>query len=66
VGKVRLVEVVPFRPPPIARHGKAELEWQGRQGTIVELRLLDTAGGPEVDAHARELAVRYGVPVHTA
>jgi hypothetical protein len=46
------------------RHGKAEVEWQGRHGTIVELRLLDTNGAPEMITHAQELAARYCVPVH--
>lgn len=65
-GKVHLVDVVPFRPPPIARHGKAETEWQARYGTLVELRLLDTDGHPEMGAHARELSALYDIPVHPA
>jgi len=38
--------------------------YQGRRGTIVELRLLDTSGVPEVILHAQEQAHRYGVDVH--
>ena len=38
-------------------------EYRARLGGIVELGLLDTDGGPEVEAFAQELADRYDVPV---
>jgi protein-tyrosine-phosphatase len=67
LGKINLVEVIPFWQPPYARNPgtsrAAEFEWQGRHGTIVELRLLYANGTPEVIMHAQELADRYGVPV---
>lgn len=65
VGKVALAGVVPYRPPPIARHGKVEIEWLGCYGTLVELGLLDTRGAPKAITLAEELAQRYGVPVRT-
>ncbi|OBG72061.1 hypothetical protein A5700_00805 [Mycobacterium sp. E1214] len=64
VGKVSLAGAVPFRPPAMMRQGDAEVEWQARQGTLVELGILDAELNDAAGAACRELAVRYDVPVH--
>jgi hypothetical protein len=38
-------------------------EYRARLGGIIELGILDTDGGPEVEAFAQELAERYDVEV---
>jgi protein-tyrosine-phosphatase len=62
VGKVELHDVLAYRPPPTMTISP-RAEYRARLGGIVELGLLDTDGGPEVEAFARELADRYDVDV---
>lgn len=62
IGQCSLTDVVPYRPPPIMRQGGAEVEWQARHGTIVELGILDAELNQASAAACRELASRYGVP----
>ena len=62
VGKVELHDVLAYRPPPTMTISP-RVEYRARLGGIVELGVLDTDGGPEVEAFARELADRYGVDV---
>jgi protein-tyrosine-phosphatase len=63
LGKVVLVDVVPFRPPLLMRSGNADVEYQGRCGGIVDLCLLDSDRSSETAGFALELATRYGVGV---
>jgi hypothetical protein len=62
VGKVQLFDVLPYRPPP-SMTVSPRAEYRARSGTIVELGLLDTDGGPEAAAFGQELRDRYGVEV---
>jgi protein-tyrosine-phosphatase len=62
VGKVELHDVLAYRPPPTMKISP-RAEYRARLGGIVELGLLDTDGGPEVEAFAQELADRYDVDV---
>jgi protein-tyrosine-phosphatase len=62
VGKVVLSDVLAFRPlPSLTISPRAE--YRARGGTIVELGLLDTDGGPEAVAFGQELSDRYDVEV---
>lgn len=58
-----MVDVVPYRPPLIARHGNAEVERVARHGTIRELAILDGDCSSGRAAVIDELAERYDVPV---
>jgi hypothetical protein len=62
VGKVLLFDVLPYRPPP-SMTVSPRAEYRARAGTIVELGLLDTDGGPEALAFGQELRDRYDVEV---
>ena len=62
VGKVELHDVLAYRPPPTLKISP-RAEYRARLGGIVELGILDTDGGPEVEAFGRELADRYDVDV---
>jgi protein-tyrosine-phosphatase len=62
VGKVELHDVLAYRPPPTMKISP-RAEYRARLGGIVELGILDTDGGPEVQAFGRELADRYDVDV---
>jgi protein-tyrosine-phosphatase len=62
VGKVELHDVLAYRPPPTMKISP-RAEYRARLGGIVELGILDTDGGPEVEAYGRELADRYDVDV---
>ncbi|WP_155768508.1 hypothetical protein [Mycobacterium colombiense] len=61
VGKVALTDVISYRPPSIMRHG-AEVEWQARHETIVELGILDAELNHVTAAACRELEARYDLP----
>lgn len=63
IGRVALVDVVPYRPPLIVRRGNAEVERLARHGTIRELAILgELDGGAGADVIA-ELSERYEVRV---
>lgn len=62
VGKVVLLDVLPFKPPPTMKISP-RAEYRARAGGIVELGLLDTDGGPEAVAFGQELSERYDVEV---
>jgi protein-tyrosine-phosphatase len=62
VGKVLLLDVLPFRPPPTMTISP-RAEYRARVGEIVELGLLDTDGGPEAMQFGQELSDRYDVEV---
>lgn len=62
VGKVRLFDVLPYRPPPTMTISP-RAEYRARVGGIVELGLLDTDGSPEALAFGQELRERYDVEV---
>jgi hypothetical protein len=62
VGKVELHDVVPYRPPATLTISP-RAEYRARLGGIIELGILDTDGGTEAEAFARELAERYDVDV---
>ena len=62
VGKVELVDVLPFKPPPSMKISP-RAEYRARLGGIIELGLLDTDGGPEAMAYGQELSERYDVEV---
>jgi protein-tyrosine-phosphatase len=62
VGKVLLFDVLAYRPPA-AMKISPRAEYRARSGSIVELGLLDTDGGPEAISFGQELANRYEVEV---
>ena len=62
VGRVLLLDVLPFRPPPTMTISP-RAEYRARVGEIVELGLLDTDGGPEAMQFGQELSDRYDVEV---
>ena len=62
VGKVLLCDVLPYRPPK-SMTVSPRAEYRARSGTIIELGLLDTDGGPEAAAFGQELRDRYDVEV---
>ncbi|MBV8181640.1 MAG: hypothetical protein JOY55_08975 [Mycobacterium sp.] len=62
VGKVLLNDVLAYRPPP-AITISPRAEYRARSGSIVELGLLDTDGGPGALAFGQELSERYDVEV---
>jgi hypothetical protein len=62
VGKVELVDVEAFRPPPSMKISP-RAEYRARLGGILELGLVDTDGGPEAVAFSQELSDRYDVEV---